>query len=265
MTLDPGAAGRGPRSRHRPSRRRSRSRTGSAGGRPARRLVTRRAAGAAARGPDRTGLVVRRARRRARSALVGYFLNAIGAGASLIGMLLALVPLTGVLLAVRLVDRWEPEPRGLLAFAVAWGAIAAVAIALGVDLLITTAFAVPQSPGTRGVHRDRAGADRRGGREGHRRVPHLRRRPACIRRSDRRDRLRRPRRRGVRVHREHPVLRDQLHRGRGRRGLDDVLRARHPLAVRPRDVHERHRASRSDLRPGAGCGRDGRSARGCSA
>ncbi|MCC2033796.1 PrsW family intramembrane metalloprotease [Microbacterium allomyrinae] len=73
-------------------------------------------------------------------AIVGYFLNAIGPGASLVGMLLALIPLAGVVFAVRLVDRWEPEPRGLLILAVAWGAIAAVGIALGVDLLITMAF-----------------------------------------------------------------------------------------------------------------------------
>src|SRR5690349_19612660 len=58
-------------------------------------------------------------------ALVGYFLQTLGPGASLIGMVLALVPLTGVLVAVRIVDRWEPEPRNLVIFAVAWGAIAA--------------------------------------------------------------------------------------------------------------------------------------------
>ncbi len=69
-------------------------------------------------------------------ALVGYFLNAIGPAASLVGMVLALFPLAGVLLAVRIVDRWEPEPRGLLVLAVAWGAIAAIGIALGVDLIL---------------------------------------------------------------------------------------------------------------------------------
>lgn len=79
-------------------------------------------------------------------ALVGYFLNAIGPGASLVGMLLALLPLAGVLFAVRLVDRWEPEPRGLLVLAVAWGAVAAVGIALGVDLLITLAIGADASP-----------------------------------------------------------------------------------------------------------------------
>lgn len=79
-------------------------------------------------------------------ALIGYFLNALGPGASVIGMLLALVPLAGVVFAVRLVDRWEPEPRGLLALAVAWGAIAAVGIALGVDLVVTIAIGNDDSP-----------------------------------------------------------------------------------------------------------------------
>ena len=78
--------------------------------------------------------------------LVGYFLSTIGPAASIIGMLLALVPLAGVLVAVRLVDRWEPEPWSLLAFAVGWGAIVAVGIALGIDLLITTVFGYDSSP-----------------------------------------------------------------------------------------------------------------------
>ncbi len=73
--------------------------------------------------------------------LVGYFLNAIGPVASFIGMVLALIPLVGVLFAVRIVDRWEPEPRGLLILAVAWGAIAAVGIALAVDFTISLLFA----------------------------------------------------------------------------------------------------------------------------
>jgi len=72
--------------------------------------------------------------------LVAYFLNAIGPSASLVGMVLALIPLAGVMAAVRIVDRWEPEPRGLVVFAVAWGAIAAVAIALGADLVLAIVF-----------------------------------------------------------------------------------------------------------------------------
>ena len=66
--------------------------------------------------------------------LVGYFLTFLGASASLIGMIVALVPFAVVLFAVRTIDRWEPEPRGLVVFAVAWGAIASVGIALLVDL-----------------------------------------------------------------------------------------------------------------------------------
>ena len=45
-----------------------------------------------------------------------------------------MVPFLIVLGAVRLVDRWEPEPRSLVVFAIAWGAIAAVGFALLVDL-----------------------------------------------------------------------------------------------------------------------------------
>jgi RsiW-degrading membrane proteinase PrsW (M82 family) len=52
----------------------------------------------------------------------------------------------GVVFAVRIVDRWEPEPRGLLVLAVAWGAIAAVAIALGVDLVLSYVFGDVDSP-----------------------------------------------------------------------------------------------------------------------
>ena len=138
--------GRGHRSHRRRSRRRSRSRTS----RPAAVIPAAVQSPAALPVPPRAGrtapiwwigvlvlvLVV----------LVGYFLSAIGPAASIIGMLLALVPLAGVLVAVRLVDRWEPEPWSLLAFAVAWGAIVAVGIALGIDLLITTVFGVDDSP-----------------------------------------------------------------------------------------------------------------------
>lgn len=78
--------------------------------------------------------------------LVAYFLNAIGPAASIIGMLAALVPLVIVLFAIRIIDRWEPEPRGLMIFAVAWGAIAAVGIALGVDIVLTMIFGPQDSP-----------------------------------------------------------------------------------------------------------------------
>lgn len=78
--------------------------------------------------------------------LVAYFLTFIGAGASLIGMVLALIPLAIVLVAVRMIDRWEPEPRRLLILAFAWGAVASVAIALLVDLGLFLLFRPQESP-----------------------------------------------------------------------------------------------------------------------
>lgn len=77
--------------------------------------------------------------------LVAYFLTFIGPGASLIGMVLALIPLAIVLVAVRLIDRWEPEPRVLVVLAFAWGAVASVAIALLVDLGLFLVFRPAQS------------------------------------------------------------------------------------------------------------------------
>jgi RsiW-degrading membrane proteinase PrsW (M82 family) len=77
-------------------------------------------------------------------AVAAYILTYLGVVASIVGMVLALIPLAGVLLAVRIADRWEPEPRSLVVLAVAWGAVAAVAIALGVDILI--GLAMPGSP-----------------------------------------------------------------------------------------------------------------------
>lgn len=68
-------------------------------------------------------------------ALIAYFAVFIGAAASVIGLLLALVPLGIVLLGVRLIDRWEPEPKSLIVFALGWGAVASVGITLLVDLL----------------------------------------------------------------------------------------------------------------------------------
>lgn len=71
--------------------------------------------------------------------LVRYFTGALGTAASFIGLVLAVIPFVIVWFAVRYIDRWEPEPRRLLVFAVAWGAVAAVALALGVDLVLTLA------------------------------------------------------------------------------------------------------------------------------
>ena len=59
-----------------------------------------------------------------------YLLVVLGPTALLVALLLATLPLVGVLLFIRWIDRWEPEPRGALLFALLWGAGASVLIAL---------------------------------------------------------------------------------------------------------------------------------------
>ena len=59
-----------------------------------------------------------------------YLLTVLGPTALLVAIVLATVPLVGVLLFIRWIDRWEPEPRGALLFALLWGAGASVLIAL---------------------------------------------------------------------------------------------------------------------------------------
>lgn len=59
-----------------------------------------------------------------------YLLAGLGTGAFVVSGILALVPLTVVLLGVRWIDRWDPEPRGALLFAFLWGAGVSVIIAL---------------------------------------------------------------------------------------------------------------------------------------
>jgi RsiW-degrading membrane proteinase PrsW (M82 family) len=70
-------------------------------------------------------------------ALIGYFGVFLGTLASVIGLVLALIPLAIVFFVVRMIDRWEPEPKLMVFFAVAWGAIAAIGLTLLVDLGLT--------------------------------------------------------------------------------------------------------------------------------
>lgn len=67
-------------------------------------------------------------------AVLAYFLYFLGPGLTFIGAFLALIPLTIVLLGVRWIDRWEPEPRLLYIIAFLWGATASIVIALVVDV-----------------------------------------------------------------------------------------------------------------------------------
>ena len=72
---------------------------------------------------------------------LGYFLVRLGPELTVIGGVFALVPLAIVLLGVRFIDRWEPEPRSALAFAFLWGAGAAVLLALLVDYNVSEQIA----------------------------------------------------------------------------------------------------------------------------
>src|SRR5690625_1390188 len=56
-----------------------------------------------------------------------------GRGATVIASIVAVVPLGLVLLAVRWLDRWEPEPKGALLFAFLWGAGVATLFSLIVN------------------------------------------------------------------------------------------------------------------------------------
>ena len=74
--------------------------------------------------------------------VVAYLASALGVSTLVVGSLVALVPLIVVLLAIRWVDRWEPEPVAALWFAFLWGAAVSVAIALIIDLGVQLTMAV---------------------------------------------------------------------------------------------------------------------------
>jgi len=59
-----------------------------------------------------------------------YLLLVLGPGALVWSLILASIPLLGVLWGIRWIDKWEPEPRGALVFAFLWGAAASIVIAL---------------------------------------------------------------------------------------------------------------------------------------
>lgn len=63
-------------------------------------------------------------------ATISLIASDTGTAAAAVGSLVALVPLGIVLLAVRWLDRWEPEPRAALLFAFLWGAGVATLVSL---------------------------------------------------------------------------------------------------------------------------------------
>ena len=75
-----------------------------------------------------------------------YLVLSLGPGGVAIGGVLALIPLGIVLLGIRWVDRWEPEPPVALGFGFLWGAAVAVFGALVVGLLVEVSVAMAGGP-----------------------------------------------------------------------------------------------------------------------
>lgn len=72
-----------------------------------------------------------------------YLLANTGVAGFVVGFVASLIPLTAVLLAVFVIDRWEPEPKRLLLFAFTWGAVVSVAATLVIQPIFALAAAPP--------------------------------------------------------------------------------------------------------------------------
>lgn len=71
-----------------------------------------------------------------------FLLERTGIAGFAVGFVASLIPLGTVLLTVRFIDRWEPEPRALLLFAFAWGAVVSIAV----TMLIQPYFSLVAGP-----------------------------------------------------------------------------------------------------------------------
>ena len=71
-----------------------------------------------------------------------FLLANTGVTGFVVGFVASLLPLAAVMLAVHVIDRWEPEPRRLLLFAFVWGAI----VSISVTMLIQPYFALAAGP-----------------------------------------------------------------------------------------------------------------------
>ncbi len=71
-----------------------------------------------------------------------FLLGRTGTSGFVIGFIASLIPLGTVLLTVRFIDRWEPEPKPLLLFAFVWGA----AVSIAVTMLIQPYFSLVAGP-----------------------------------------------------------------------------------------------------------------------
>lgn len=68
-----------------------------------------------------------------------FLLERTGTAGFVVGFVASLVPLSAVLLAVFVIDRWEPEPKRLLLFAFTWGAVVSIAVTMLIQPFFTLA------------------------------------------------------------------------------------------------------------------------------
>lgn len=78
--------------------------------------------------------------------VVPFLLSSTGTAGFAGGFAASLIPLSVVLLAVAIIDRWEPEPKRLLLFAFTWGAAVAVAATLLIQPLFVLTFQFSDQP-----------------------------------------------------------------------------------------------------------------------
>ncbi len=78
--------------------------------------------------------------------VVPFLLSNTGTAGFLIGFLASLLPLSVVLLAVYVIDKWEPEPKRLLYFAFTWGAAVSIAVTLLIQPFFVLAFQFSDVP-----------------------------------------------------------------------------------------------------------------------
>jgi protease PrsW len=72
--------------------------------------------------------------------VVPFLLSNTGPAGFLVGFLASLIPLSVVLLAVYVIDKWEPEPKRLLYFAFTWGAAVSIAVTLLIQPFFVLGF-----------------------------------------------------------------------------------------------------------------------------
>jgi RsiW-degrading membrane proteinase PrsW (M82 family) len=68
-----------------------------------------------------------------------FVLESTGTDGFVLGFIASLLPLTSVLLTVRYIDRWEPEPRRLLVFAFVWGALVSISVVMLIEPFFSAA------------------------------------------------------------------------------------------------------------------------------